>query len=105
MTESENRRTQQRLRTLKGAHISYNGGFSAAECTVRNLSEGGALLEFPGIIALPSEFTLHVSSEFKSWPCKVAWRSGMRVGVSFTGPAVEKQRRAGPPPKRRDEGY
>ena len=100
-----NRRADPRLRTFKGAYVVFNGGFSAMECTVRNLSEGGAMLEFSGVIALPNEFTLFMKQDGQGRPCKVAWRSGSRIGVAFTGPPIEKAVRSGPPPKRRDEGY
>jgi len=104
MEEHDERRSDRRSRTLKGGHVVYDGGFGAAECTVCNVSQSGAMVEFPGVVALPSEITLYIDSERQSWPCRVTWRDGRRIGVAFTGPPVVKPRPP-PPPKRRDEGY
>jgi hypothetical protein len=107
MENEDNRRIDRRTRTLKGGRIVYNGGYSAADCTVKNLSDSGALLEIEQVLGIPSEFILYVNPERDGRPCRVAWRTGGRMGVTFTGPPIVHQGPDGPkgPIKRRDEGY
>ena len=47
----EENRNEQRHHTLKPGLIVFNNGFSTIECTVRNLSEGGAQLKVESLIA------------------------------------------------------
>ena len=107
MENWDNRRTDRRIRTLKGGRIAYNGGFTVAICTVKNLSEGGAQLDVDEVFGIPSEFVLYINPERDGRPCRVAWRAGTKLGVIFTGPPIMQQ----PAPvakralKRHDEGY
>lgn len=107
MENSDNRRIDHRARTFKGGRIVYNGGYAAADCTVRNLSEGGAMIEIGQVFGIPSEFILYINPDRDGRPCRVAWRSGTRMGVTFTGPPIVHNQPQGPkrPIKRRDEGY
>ena len=86
MENQNERRTDRRSRTLKGGRIVFNGGYGVAECTVRNLSSTGALLEFASTLQVPSEFILYVIPDRHGRPCRATWRSGTRMGIAFTGP-------------------
>jgi hypothetical protein len=107
MEENQEGRVDRRMRTLKGGRIVYNGGFAVADCTVRNISEGGALLETVQILGIPTEFVLYINPDRDGRPCRVVWRNGNRIGVAFTGPSIVHHQPDGPkrPIKRRDEGY
>lgn len=107
MDNLDNRRTDRRLRTLKGGRIVYNGGFMAVDCMVKNISEGGALLETDQAYVVPSDFVLHINPERDGRPCHVAWREGNRLGVTFTGPLIVQEQADRPKRsvRRRDEGY
>ncbi len=59
------RRGSRRHRVLKGAQLSFNGGFGALECTVRNLSETGARLSFGETSAVPPKFQFRLVGEAK----------------------------------------
>jgi hypothetical protein len=83
MGEQEERRKLHRARTLKGGRIVFNRGFGAAECTVRNLTDFGALLEIGEVFGLPSEFELQINLELRRHSCRVIWRDGQRLGVIF----------------------
>jgi len=78
----EERRALPRHRTLKGARIVVNDGFSTFQCTVRNLSESGAQLRVASIIGIPDAFEL-VLDDKRSFACKVIWRRETELGVSF----------------------
>jgi len=78
MTETRN---SPRHRVLKAGTIDLGGG--AIECTVRNLSTTGAMLEVTGQPGIPDRFTLVVRADDLHMPCYVVWRGGHRIGVAF----------------------
>jgi hypothetical protein len=61
--------------------ISFDG--AGIDCTVRNVSETGALLEIESPVGIPNNFTLVISKDGVKRPCRVAWRSARRIGVRF----------------------
>ncbi len=72
-----------RQRVLKGAKIIFNNGTSVLDCTVKNVSEGGAALHIPSTGGVPAEFVLEIADEPRR-PCRVVWRREGRIGVRFT---------------------
>lgn len=78
----ENRRGSRRIRTLKKGTIVLAGGVSVFDCTVRNISETGALLHVPSL-AIPSHFELRMDSTMPRHECTVRWRAESAIGVSF----------------------
>jgi PilZ domain-containing protein len=70
-----------RHRVHKGAKIEFGG--VTVDCTVRNLSTTGALLELSSAVRIPAEFTLVVPSDALRLPCAVVWRTEYRMGVHF----------------------
>jgi len=89
----EKSRRALRRRTLKGGKIILSE-WTVLDCTIRDLSEGGARLEFGALTELPKEFNLLLVSENLIIPAAVAWQKGNKVGVRFTGPG-----KAAPPRK------
>lgn len=79
----ENRQTPIRPRTLKGARIVFNQGFSTITCVVRNLTEGGAKLELDTMSGVPDEFTLVFDTGAAERTCSVRWRKGNAIGIQF----------------------
>ncbi|MCP8937223.1 PilZ domain-containing protein [Alsobacter sp. SYSU M60028] len=71
-----------RQRTLKGATIVFNNAKSVLDCTVRNLSTGGALLGLPTTAGVPAAFELRIP-DHPPRACRVAWRLVDRIGVAF----------------------
>jgi hypothetical protein len=53
------------------------------ECTVTNLSQGGARLSLGRLLDVPDEFRLSIDKSGLKRLCKVAWRRGNEVGVAF----------------------
>ena len=74
------RRGAVRQRAFKGASISFNRGYGAVECVVRNLSADGAKLAFGDTLAVPPKFSLRISGE-EPREAEVCWRSPREVGV------------------------
>jgi len=79
---TKGRRTQRR-RVLKGARISCHGLSTSTESTIRNISETGACLVVASPIGLPNDFDLVIDSDRAIKRCRVAWRAGTKIGVSF----------------------
>ena len=78
------RRSQDRRAVLKGAKIVFNNGKGVMVCRVRDLSSGGARLEFPPRQELPDRFELHVAGQ-PVRRCEQRWTRNNIVGVRFVG--------------------
>jgi hypothetical protein len=50
-------------------------------CTLVDYSAGGACVELPVEMTLPSRFELQYAATRKR--CRVAWKRGRRIGVAF----------------------
>jgi hypothetical protein len=71
-----------RHRISKPAQIDYGG--DKTPCTIRDLSVTGAALELSDLSAtIPEAFTLVVPEDKLKLPCRVVWRNGYRMGVTF----------------------
>lgn len=82
-----NQRAEARARTLKGGRVVFNGGYSSYDCTIRNLSSGGAMLQFSSTLGIPNAFELFVNnSAGEKYACTVRWRTNIALGVAFTRP-------------------
>lgn len=77
------RRTSKRRRVLKAGIISYNGHQAVLECSVRDISEGGARLLLTGIVSAPEAFALNIETDGMEADCHVMWRRDKEIGVKF----------------------
>jgi hypothetical protein len=80
----QERRQESRRRALKTARIVFNNRFSAIDCTVRNLSQHGAMLLVSGPHGIPDAFLLELDEGATLHDCRVIWREEKRIGVEFT---------------------
>jgi hypothetical protein len=80
------RRISQRRRALKGAKLVLSN-WSVIDCTIRDMSETGARLEFGGPTDIPDEFRLLVVSSNLLVPARRVWQHGLLAGIQFTGEA------------------
>ncbi|WP_420411331.1 PilZ domain-containing protein [Roseibium sp.] len=72
-----------RTRVLKKGKIVFQGGLRSFPCIVRNLSEGGALLQFETAFMSPPQFDLHIDLENFEVSCEKRWEDGLKIGVQF----------------------
>ena len=79
----QERRKSARRRALKGGRIVFNKRSSTIDCTVRNLSPEGALLQVRGPFGIPEEFDLELDADAVIHPFNVVWRDARRLGVVF----------------------
>ena len=76
------KRNSERHQVLKAGIISFQG--SGVECTVHNISIGGANLEVENRLGIPDSFDLTIDAEDGTQHCQVVWRTDRRIGVSFS---------------------
>ncbi|WID95963.1 PilZ domain-containing protein [Bosea vestrisii] len=85
------RRRSARNRTLIGGKVIFNQRQSTLDCTVRNLSEDGALLVFPASVAVPDLFELYLPLKRESRMVHTRWRDSERIGVAFAAAAKQDE--------------
>jgi PilZ domain len=79
------RRIAKRQRVFKAGRLTFAG--ITVDCTVRNLSSGGALIELPTSEGVPHELMLSLPTHRLNFNCFVVWRDNKRLGVVF-GPSI-----------------
>ncbi|EAV45946.1 PilZ domain-containing protein [Roseibium aggregatum] len=82
---SEHMPRERRARVFKKGKMIFQNGLRSIPCIVRNISDGGALLEFEQAYMLPKEFDLHIDLEDYEVTCERRWEEGLRCGVQFIG--------------------
>jgi hypothetical protein len=75
------KRAAQRHRVFKGGTIAFNDRGIA--CTVRNISDGGAVIDLDTPMVLPQSCTLSIACDNFVRNCRPVWRSDRRVGLAF----------------------
>ncbi len=78
----------ERVRTILGARAIFNGGRSALDCQIRNISETGARLTLNEGLSLPGSFDLEVPSRNKTYRVLLRWRTKDAAGVQFIDDSV-----------------
>jgi hypothetical protein len=63
--------------------MTVDGGFAARQCTVIDISEGGARLRVEDPQFVTPQFQLKFDRTSRGRPCKVAWKKGDVIGVKF----------------------
>jgi hypothetical protein len=79
---TQERRDVARRRALKTARIIFKGHCSTIDCTVSNLSDGGACLKVETSIGIPDTFDL-VLDPASVRNCRVTWRKATQIGIAF----------------------
>ena len=82
-TPEPDMRRSARVRTFVGAKIVFHEGAYTYDCTVRDMSEGGARIEIPEARMFPRRFFLLTSKEEIAYDCELVWRTRMMAGIKF----------------------
>ena len=72
-----------RRRTNQPAWMTVDGSFAARQCTVIDVSEGGACLRVEDQQFVSPRFLLKFDRRSPGRVCKVTWKKGDRIGVKF----------------------
>ena len=76
------RRSSVRKKVLRAARVFFNDRQSLMDCTILDLSDGGAKLEFSGRQVLPRTFDLQMQNG-AIYRCEVRWAKDNYFGVRF----------------------
>ena len=79
----DERRESQRQRTFLAGKVVYGASRFEIDCSVRDLSSGGARLSFVDPLTVPSAFELHLPSRGAVFRAEARWRKGRQIGVKF----------------------
>ena len=77
------RRREPRLLTLKTGTIRPAEAPSGIDCAILDIGDGGACILVPTGTELPDTFDLTIDPGRESYSCKLAWKLGNKIGVSF----------------------
>ena len=77
------RRPKPRKKVLLGGVVTYSEGAFSCNCTIRNLSDSGALIALPTGLSLPSTVYLVNLHGHTAYEAGVEWHKGARAGLSF----------------------
>lgn len=72
-----------RRRVLKAGLISFNGGRSSLDCTVRSLSDASASLRIVDTAGVPETFKLLIEADGLSRKCQIVAKAEQRLDVAF----------------------
>ncbi len=84
----DERRRSRRTRTLKAGQILCPEG-QRLDCTVLDISDGGAKVRLPDNATCPAHFTLRLTTG-RSYRCELAWRGDSELGVRFLSRELPK---------------
>ena len=85
--DKNNQRAHARHKVFKGGKVSFNNDSSMVDCIVRDLSEGGARLEFQSHFDCPRFVILRIS-DGDAYNCEVRQFANNIMGVKFLGEFV-----------------
>jgi len=94
MTLNNDRRAFSRHEVQKGGRLLFVDQPCYVECTIRDMSAGGALLSMFMSVPLPTLVLLWEQQTGTIRECEVRWRKGRTVGVHFTDVYGRSTRRA-----------
>jgi len=79
----QDRRQSVRARTVLSGVAAINSSGSTMDCVVRNISEGGACVEFENIARFPEEMSLSIARKGRSFLARMVWGHANKVGLAF----------------------
>jgi len=83
----DDRRDVARTRIRRNAEIVViRRGATTMQCTLQDLTSTGACLTLAGTGQVPDTFELTFDRGRSNRPCRVKWRAGNKIGVSFEKP-------------------
>lgn len=84
--KKSDQRKSPRRRVLKDGKLIFGAGHSIIDCTIDNMSEGGAHVRMTTTHGVPEEFYLVEASRGIIHRAVVAWRTTNGIGLKLIGP-------------------
>jgi hypothetical protein len=79
----DQRRTSARQRTVLRGCVYYDKRSLAADCVVRDVSDGGARIELSENVVIPDVIELYIPKKEETHHARVRWRRNNEVGVAY----------------------
>jgi PilZ domain len=79
----EERRSVPRTRVLRNAEIILNDRGTVLHCTLLDVTKAGARLSLASTYKVSERFELTLDNGRTRRNCRVIWRTGTKLGVSF----------------------
>lgn len=79
----DERRAHKRDRVIYGATAALSPTGPRRDCVIRNISAGGANIQFGHIASLPDELALTIARKGMSCTARVVWWRDNTAGVAF----------------------
>ncbi len=92
--DAKNQRKTPRRRVLKEGKVIFGLSQSVVDCTIDNVSEGGAHIRLTSSHGLPEEFYLAEACRGVIHRAEVAWRTTTGMGLRILGPLEDAAARA-----------
>ncbi|MEM9330564.1 MAG: PilZ domain-containing protein [Pseudomonadota bacterium] len=80
--EFSEKRGEHRRRVLKSGTFLFNKGYASYDCTIRNLTDTGAMVEMGETTGIPQQFDFRMDNETPV-PARLVWRTNSRIGIQF----------------------
>ena len=90
----KNLRKNPRRRVLKEGKLIFGKGHSVVDCTIDNMSDGGAHIRMTSSHGLPHDFYLVEANRGIIHKAEVAWRTTTGMGLRLLGPLEDAAARA-----------
>lgn len=82
-----------RSRTFLKGVVYYNNRGVSIDCTIRDLSDTGAKIEFSSLVTVPDLIELYIPQKQRTYPARVMRRESYEIGVSFEDQRSSEPRR------------
>ena len=87
-------RKSPRRRTLKEGKVVFGLAHSVVDCTIDNMSDGGAHIRMTSSHGVPEDFYLVEATRGVIHKAEVAWRTTTGMGLRILGPLEDAEARA-----------
>ena len=82
-----------RGRTFLKGIVYYDNRRASIECTIRDLSETGACIEFTTLVSVPDNIELHISQKQITLAAQVRQRNAHQMSILFQNTRSDEPRR------------
>jgi hypothetical protein len=83
VSQSVDRRRAGRQRALLAGKLANEDATTTIDCTIRNISADGAMIETTTPHLIPGQLHLVQIKEGIAWDATVIWRRGNRIGLAL----------------------
>ncbi len=76
------KRRARRRRVLKAGTVTFNNGYGSYSCTVKNLTDQGAMIILEDARGLPEQFDFRLG-DYQPMSASLVWKHEKQMGIAF----------------------